>query len=76
MGKRGENTFKRNDALRALRVAKDGGIQPGMLEIVARDGTIFRVYADNVAALTDTDTADVKVWQREIEKLRRGRKAD
>jgi hypothetical protein len=76
MGKRGENTFKRNDGLRALKIARDGGLTPGMIEIVAKDGTVFRVYGDNVAALTETDTAGVKAWQREIEKLRRGRKAD
>jgi hypothetical protein len=53
MGRRGGNLFKRNDGLRALKIARDGGIEPAMIEIVAKDGTIFRVYGDN-AALTET----------------------
>jgi hypothetical protein len=72
MARRGTNLFKRNDGLRALKIARDGGIEPAMIEIVAKDGTIFRVYGDNVAALTDTnqDTAAAREWDREIAKLR------
>ena len=44
MARRGTNLFKRNDGLRALKIARDGGIEPAMIEIVAKDGTIFRVY--------------------------------
>ena len=71
MGRRGGNLFKRNDGLRALKIARDGGIEPAMIEIVAKDGTIFRVYRDN-AALTETtqDTAGTKAWDAEIAKLR------
>ena len=53
MARRGTNLFKRNDGLRALRIARDGGIEPAMIEIVAKDGTIFRVYGDN-ATLAET----------------------
>ena len=70
MGKRGENTFKRNDGLRALKIAVDGGITPGVLEIVAKDGTIFRVYGDNVAAPKESDIAAAKAWNAEIAKLK------
>ncbi len=71
MARRGVNLFKRNDGLRALKIARDGGIEPAMIVIVAKDGTIFRVYGDN-AGLTDTtqDTAGAKEWNAEIAKLK------
>jgi hypothetical protein len=71
MGKRGLNSFKRLDVERAIRSARDGGIEPAMIEIVARDGTIFRVYGDN-AVLTETtpDAAGAKKWNEEIAKLK------
>jgi hypothetical protein len=71
MGKRGENLFKQNDGVRALRIAREGGMSPAMVEIVAKDGTIFRVYGDN-AGLTGTtqDTAGAKAWDTEIAKLK------
>jgi hypothetical protein len=71
MARRGSNLFKRNDGLRALKIARDGGIEPAMIEIIAKDGTIFRVYGDN-AGLTDTtpDTAGAKAWNDEIAKLK------
>jgi hypothetical protein len=50
MARRGNNLFKRNDGLRALRIARDGGIEPAMIEIVAKDGTTFRVYGENAGA--------------------------
>jgi hypothetical protein len=49
VGKRGENAFRRNDAIRALKAARDGGIEPAMIEIVAKDGTVYRVYGDKAA---------------------------
>ena len=63
MARRGTNLFKRNDALRAIRSARDGGIEPAMIEIVAKDGTIYRVYGEN-AALTETttDTGRANAW--------------
>jgi hypothetical protein len=71
MAKRGSNLFKRNDGLRAMKIARDGGIEPAMIEIVATDGTIFRVYGDN-AALTETTqtTAGAKAWDQETAKLK------
>jgi hypothetical protein len=52
-------------------VARDGGIEPAMIEIVAKDGTIFRVYGDN-AALTEStqDATGAKAWDDEIAKLK------
>jgi hypothetical protein len=60
-----------DDGLRALKIARDGGIEPAMIEIVAKDGTIFRVYGEN-AALTETtqDTAGAKAWDAAIAKLK------
>ena len=71
MARRGTNLFKRNDAIRALQSARDGGINVQCFEIVAKDGTIFRVYGDN-AALTEStqDTAGAKAWNVEIERLK------
>jgi hypothetical protein len=69
MARRGGNLFKRNDGLRALKIARDGGIEPAMIEIVAMDGTIFRVYGDN-AAPTDSTCTGAKVWDEEIAKLK------
>ena len=64
---RGKNSFRQRDAARALKVARDGGISPGMIEIVCQDGTIFRVYGDNA---TPTQDAGAKEWVAEIEKLK------
>jgi hypothetical protein len=69
MGRRGSSSFKRNDGLRALRIARDGGIEPAMLEIVAKDGTVFRVYGDKACTETTSD-AGAKEWNDEIAKLK------
>jgi hypothetical protein len=53
MARRGGNLFKRNDGLRALKIARDGGIEPAMIEIIAKDGTVFRVYGDKAAPQAD-----------------------
>ena len=50
VGRRGRNLFKQKDGLRAIKIARDGGMKPGMLEIRAKDGTIFRVYDLEAAA--------------------------
>ena len=60
MARRGSNSFRRNDGIRALKIAKDGGLEPAMLEVVvAKDGsTTFRVYTDKAAPMpTATSTA-------------------
>ena len=71
MARRGGNLFKRNDGLRALKIARDGGIEPAMIEIVAKDGTIFRVYGDNAALTEETqDAAGKRAWDEETAKLK------
>jgi len=69
MGKRSDNAFRRNDAIRAVKAARDAGITPSLVEIVTADGTTFRVYGDNIAQ-TETTTADAKAWNAEIAKLK------
>jgi hypothetical protein len=74
MARRGSNSFRRNDGIRAMRIARDGGMEPGMLEVVvAPDGVVtFRVYGDKAAPMpTPADTAAGKAgWDEEIEKLK------
>ena len=61
MARRGNNLFKRNDGLRALRIARDGGIEPLMIEIVAKDGTVYRIYGENSAMAKQT-SQDSNSW--------------
>jgi hypothetical protein len=74
MGKRGENAFKRNDAIRALQSCRDAGLEPAAMEVVlGPDGTVtFRVFGSESAGLTGAaqDTAGAKAWDAEIAKLK------
>jgi hypothetical protein len=75
MGKRGSNSFKRNDGIRALRVARDGGMEPTAMEIVVgTDGSVvFRVYGEKAAGLmgiAPETAAGAAEWQDEIAKLK------
>ncbi|MGA7490699.1 MAG: hypothetical protein WBW74_27580 [Xanthobacteraceae bacterium] len=75
MARRGSNSFRRNDGIRALRIARDGGMEPGMMEItVATDGAVtFRVYGEKAAGLmvlAPETEADAREWQDEIAKLK------
>jgi hypothetical protein len=70
MARRGSNLFKRNDGLRALKIARDGGLAPGMLEIVAKDGTIFRVYGDKAVTESNREVMNAAEWDAEIAKLK------
>jgi hypothetical protein len=72
MGQRGENAFKRNDAIRALQSARDGGLEPAMMEVIlGPDGTTtFRVYGDKAAMDTTQGAAGAKAWDEEIAKLK------
>ena len=71
MARRSSNSFRRNDGLRALRIARDGGLEPTMLEVVvAPDGAVtFRVYGDK--AMPTAESADTKAWDEEIQKLKK-----
>jgi len=70
MGKRGPSSFKRLDVERAIRSAREAGLEPAMIEIVAKDGTIFRVYGDNAVLTETTQETGAKAWDEEIAKLK------
>ena len=75
MARRGSNSFRRTDALRALRVAVDGGLDPHGLElVVAKDGTVtFRILDARAAALlplAPQTPAEAREWQTAIEELK------
>jgi hypothetical protein len=73
MTRRGSNSFKRNDVIRAITSAKKGGLEPSMLEvIIATDGSvIYRVYGEDAAPSRGAEPAAVSAeWQAEIEKLK------
>jgi hypothetical protein len=71
MGKRGPSSFKRLDVERAIRSAREGGVEPAVIEVIGKDGVTIRIYGDN-AALTETteDAAGKRAWDAEIEKLK------
>jgi hypothetical protein len=80
MPRRGSNSFRRNDGLRALRVAKDSGMEPTALEVIVpkEGGVIFRVYGEKAAGLLGVapeTAADAREWQGEIAKLKAKPKA-
>jgi hypothetical protein len=75
MGRRGSNSFRRNDGLRALRIARDGGLEPSALEVVIKpDGAVvFRVLTQQAASLMGVapeTAAGAREWQDEIDKLK------
>jgi hypothetical protein len=76
MARRGSNSFKRNDAIRAIRSAKEAGLEPSMMEVVVTtdDGTVtFRVYGEKAAGLMGAapeTAAAAREWEAEIEKLK------
>jgi len=79
MARRGSNSFRRNDGLRALRIARDGGLDPSALEVVVgTDGAVtFRVYGERAAGLmgvaAETAAGAAREWQDEIEKLKKAK---
>jgi hypothetical protein len=71
MGKRGPSSFKKLDIERAIRSAREAGLEPAMIEIETKDGGTIRVYGDKaVPSETDENTADKKAWDRETAKLK------
>src|SRR5262245_47395269 len=79
MARRGSNSFRRNDGIRALRVARDGGMEPGALEIVVGPdgGVTFRVYGEKAAGLmplAPENEADAREWQGVIDKWKANQK--
>ena len=74
MGRRGSNSFRRSDGLRALRIAR--GLEPTAIEVVVgTDGGItFRVLGEKAAGLMTVapeTIAEAREWQDEINKLKK-----
>jgi hypothetical protein len=71
MGKRGPSSFKKLDVERAIRSAREAGFEPGMIEIVTKDGGVIRVFGTK-AAHTETapGVVSAKEWDAEIAKLK------
>ena len=60
MARRGTNSFRRNDGLRALQIARDSGLEPIAMEIVvgADGAVIFRIYNEKAVGLIPTPGED------------------
>ena len=61
VGRRGHHLFKQKDGLRAIKIARDGGMKPAVLEIAAKDGTTYRIY-DLEAAAAKQAPQDSNQW--------------
>jgi hypothetical protein len=74
MARRGSNAFKRNDALRLMKVARDAGLDPSTLEvIIGPDGaTTLRVHSAK-GVLETTPEAGAAEWREAIEELKKGK---
>jgi hypothetical protein len=72
MARRGSNAFRRNDALRLMRVARDAGLDPSTLEVViAADGaTTLRVHSAKGVLETTREDAGAEEWRQAIEDLK------
>jgi hypothetical protein len=70
MGKRGENAFRKNDAIRAVKAARDAGVEPAVFEIVMSDGTTFRIFGVGAVPTGTAEDIGTKAWNVEIAKLK------
>jgi hypothetical protein len=76
MGKRGTNHFKLNDARRAIRSARDAGLEPtGLDVIIGTDGsTTFRVHGGGTMPAQNAATREWEAATAAIEKSKRAAK--
>ena len=73
MADRGSNHFLRNDARRAIRSAREAGLEPSAFDvIISKDGsTTFRVYGANAAqAAVGDQEAAVAGWDKAAEQAK------
>jgi hypothetical protein len=72
MARRGVNAFRKNDAVRAIRSARDAGVEVAGLDvIVGADGSItFRVYGREAMPTPTAEVMSAREWDAETEKLR------
>jgi len=66
MARRGTNHFRLNDARRAIRTARREGIEPSIIEIIAKDGTTFRIHGRASSAPSEAE----KQWDDALTKLK------
>jgi hypothetical protein len=73
---RGSNSFRRNDAIRAIKSARDAGVNvSGVDVVVAPDGTTtFRVYGDK-AASEAKEVMSAREWEEAIDREKTAAKA-
>jgi hypothetical protein len=73
MAGRGPNHFLRHDARRAIRSAREAGLEPAALDVIisSKDGTTttFRVYGSNAPELAQP--AGAADWNEATEELKR-----
>jgi hypothetical protein len=64
MSRRGENLFKRNDVMRAIKSVQDAGLPVAGVEITCKDGTVIKVLGDSAAQMqaTQENAAAAKAW--------------
>jgi hypothetical protein len=75
MGKRGPSSFKKLDALRAIKSAREAGLEPAMVEIETKDGVTIRVYGPKTAPATSAEVMSSKEWDEAIARERAAAKA-
>ena len=67
MARRGTNHFRLNDGRRAVRIARREGIEPSMIEIVAKDGTTFRIHGKASSTTTEAE----QTWDDALTKIQK-----
>jgi hypothetical protein len=77
MGRRGVNSFRRNDAIRAVKSAQDAGVEVAGLDvIVAPDGTTtFRVYGSERMPTPTPEVMSAREWDEAIDREKAAAKA-
>jgi len=72
MARRGNNLFKRNDVMRAIKRAEDAGLPVAGVEITCKDGTVIRVLGDSAGQMQTEHESDAAVnqWDDAIAKLK------
>jgi hypothetical protein len=71
MGKRGPSAFRKLDVSRAIRSAREGGVEPAVIEVIGKDGVTIRIYGDRAAQTATSEVMTTKEWDAEIEKLKK-----
>jgi hypothetical protein len=77
MAGRGENLFKRNDVMRAIKSVTDAGLPVAGVEIVCKDGTVIKLFGASAAQMqaTQESAAAAKAWVDATEAIAKSKKA-